>query len=137
MDKDGQKRWTVDRQGGQGGQPLTVWRTKKELERILGCSARTIQRRVVKGEIERRHSGSAVLYRVVTKQVDTGGQKGWTPDTSGLSTGQKMTGELYQLVTHLTEQLMASERERGRLEQQVAHLEAELNLRPRRRRVTS
>lgn len=49
-------------------QTLSVWRTRADMCRVLSCSLRTLQRKVVTGKVERRKEGRRGLYRLTPEK---------------------------------------------------------------------
>ena len=109
--------------------PATLWRTKDDTCEALEVSARTLNRLVASGRVERRQSGRRAVYRILsgtppaTPAPEThanaprtprgGGSLALAPDTAPEPEPSPEVATLADLVNQLTSDLVRSERDRG------------------------
>ena len=97
---------------------LSVWMTRAEACEALGCSPRTLARKVEGGELERRQEGRQGLYRQVPDEARRSAPEGAPHATEARPPRQDDGG--------LLERLVAAERARGHAEGQVEELRRRL-----------
>jgi len=133
------------------GHRLSVWMGQTAMLARLSCTARTLRRKVERGEVERRRDGRRNLYRLCvggpilnrTPLPDTG--HGGTPlpdisrvsDLSGEADPYAAIAALLVLVGEVREELREARTERAELRQDLEQLRKKAKESGRKRRLVA
>lgn len=132
------------------GHGLSLWIDRQTTLQRLGCSARTLRRKVERGEVERKRSGRRTLYRIngghrLQKRpeiADTGQHRSpiaaskEVVDVAADADLYAAIAALLVLIGEVRDELKEAKAERAELKAELAQLRKE-STRPRRRLVAS
>ena len=106
---------------------LSVWRSRQEICKLIGCSTRTLARKVRQGEIERRQDGRKAFFRLVSQSAPQSETRDTKRATEARHETQSETHQLVNLIEQLTAKLTATEHEKASLEYSNQLLQQQLN----------